>query len=148
MQAEPKGLPVYFPAEQIAATLVLGAVILGGMGLVALLVNGRQRMRELAIRERISLIEKGLVPSPEADPARFEAFVGLRRPVNKTAARFQSAGILIMGLGLALALVISIAARNFGVGIGIGGGLAILGMAAFINGALVAGDDPPGPGAS
>ena len=122
--------------------LIFGAVILAGMGLVALLVRGRQRLRELAVKERIALIEKGLVPSPEVDPARFEAFVGLRRPTNKTAARLQSAGILIMGLGLALALMIGFAARNFGVGIGIGGGLAILGMAAFINGALLSGDDP------
>jgi hypothetical protein len=116
------------------------------MGLVALLVRGRQRMREMAVKERISLIDKGLVPSPEADPARFDAFVGPRRSVNKVAARFQSAGILIMGLGLALALVIGVAARELGVGIGIGGGLAILGMAAFINGALLGGDDS-GPGA-
>jgi hypothetical protein len=148
MQAEPKGLPVTFSAERIAATLVFGAVILGGMGLVALLISGRQRMRELAIKERIAFIEKGLVPSPEADPARFESFVGLRRPANRTAARFQSAGILVMGLGLALALLLSAVARIPAVGIGVGGGLAILGMAAFINGALLAGDDPPGPGPS
>jgi hypothetical protein len=146
MPAEPKGLIVDLNLERVAAMLVFGALVLSGMGLVALLVRGRQRMRELAMKERISLIDKGLVPSPEVDPARFEAFVGLRRPTSKTAARFQSAGILIMGLGLALALVIGFAARNFGVGIGIGGGLAILGMAAFVNGALLAGDDS-GPGA-
>ena len=67
--------------------------------------------------------------------------------MNKAAARFRSAGILIMGLGLALALLISFAAGNPAVGVGLGGGLAILGMAAFINGALAV-DDPPGPGAS
>jgi hypothetical protein len=148
MPAEPKGRPVNFSAERIAAMLVFGAVILGGMGLVALLVRGRQRMRELAIKERISLIEKGLVPSPEADPARFESFVGLRRPANPAAARFQSAGILIIGLGLALALLLSLVARIPAIGIGVGGGLAILGMAAFINGALLAGDASQGPGAS
>jgi hypothetical protein len=147
MQAEAKGLLVDYSMERAAAMLVFGAVVLGGMGLVALLVRGRQRLRELAIKERISLIEKGLVPSPEVDPARFELFVGLRRRPNIVASRFQSAGILITGLGLALALVISFAGGNPAVGVGIGGGLAILGMAAFISGAL-AGDDPPGPGPS
>jgi hypothetical protein len=148
MQAEAKGRPVNFSAEKIAAMLVFGAVVLGGMGLVALLVRGRQRMRELAIKERISLIEKGLVPSPEADPAGFESFFGLRRPMNVVASRFQSAGVLIMGLGLALAVLLSFVAGNPAVGVGLGGGLAILGMAAFINGALLAGDNPPGPGPS
>ena len=46
-----------------------------------------------------------------------------------------------MGLGVALAVLLGVCRRQFGVGIGIGGGLAILGLAAFINGALHAGDD-------
>ena len=112
--------------------------------MVALLVRGRQRLHELAIKERIALIEKGLVPSPELDPARFEALVGQRRPVNKVAQRFQSAGVLMIGLGLALGLLISAVARIAAIGFGVGGALAILGMAAFINGALLSGDEPPG----
>jgi hypothetical protein len=131
--------------ERAAAMLVFGAVVLGGMGLVALLVRGRQRLAELAIKERIAFIDKGLVPSPEIDPVRFESFAGLRRPVNKTAARFQSLGILIMGLGLALALLLAFAARLPSIGIGVGGGLAILGLAAFINGALLTGEEPAAP---
>jgi hypothetical protein len=131
--------------DRAAAMLAFGAVVLGGMALVALLVRGRQRLAELAIKERIALIEKGLVPSPEADPARFESFVGLRRPLNKTAVRFQSIGVLIIGLGLALAFLLAFAARQPAIGIGIGGGLAILGLAAFINGALLSDDEPPVP---
>jgi hypothetical protein len=148
MQPEAKGRLVYYPVERIISMLLFGGVILAGMGLVALLVRGRQRLRELAIKERIALIEKGLVPSPELDPARFESFVGQRRPVNKTAARFQSAGVMLMGLGGALALLLGAVSRLPAVGFGIGGGLAVLGMAMFINGALLSGDEPPGPGAS
>jgi hypothetical protein len=133
---------VDYSLERAAAMLVFGAVVLGGMGLVALLVRGRQRLSELAIKERIAVIEKGLVPSPEVDPARFESFVGLRRAPNKIAVRFQSLGILLMGVGLGLACLIAFAAGQPGIGIGVGGGLAILGLAAFIGAALHSGDEP------
>ena len=84
------------------------------------------------------------MPSPELDPARFESFVGLRRAPNRMATRFQSLGIMMMGLGLALACLIAFAAKQAGIGIGVGGGLAILGLAAFISGALHSGDEPAG----
>jgi len=122
---------------------VFALVVLGGLGLVAYTLIGRQRLRELAIKERIALIEKGLVPSPEVDPARFETLVGLRRPVNSSAARYRSAGVIIMGLGLAMLVLLAFAGGVPEIGLGVGGGLAILGLAAFINGTLVAGDDPP-----
>ena len=132
--------------ERLAAIFVFAALILGGMGLVALVVRGRQRMSELAIRERIALIEKGLVPSPETDPARFESLIGLRPPANSPAAHYQSAGVIIMGLGVALAVLLTFAAGLPGIGIGIGGGLAILGLASFINGSLMSSGDAPDPG--
>jgi hypothetical protein len=150
MQPDARELLVTPWESRIVVPLVLvvfPALVLGGLVLVGLMVRGRQRLRELAVQERIALIEKGLVPSPEVDPARFESFVGQRRPTNKMAARFRSAGILIMGLGVALAFLIGFAAGNPGIGVGVGGGLAILGMAAFINGAL-AGDDAPWSGPS
>ena len=92
--------------------LVFGAVVLGGMGLVALLISGRQRMRELAIKERISLIEKGLVPSPETDPARFESFVGLRPPHEQAGGPLSVRRSPDHGVGLGLALLISFAGAN------------------------------------
>ena len=56
-----------------------------------------------------------------------------------------------MGVGLGLACLIAFAGGQPGIGIGVGGGLAILGLAAFIGGALHAGDEPvesPGPEAT
>jgi hypothetical protein len=131
--------------ESLFFAFVFAIVVLGGLGLVAYTLSGRQRLRELAIKERIALIEKGLVPSPEVDPARFETLVGLRRPVNSKAARYRSAGVIIMGLGLAMLVLLAFAAGVPEIGFGVGGGLAILGLAAFINGTLLAGDDPPKP---
>jgi hypothetical protein len=128
--------------------VIFPAMVLGGMILIGLALRGRQRIRELAIRERIALIEKGLVPSPEADPARFEELVGLRRPISNKAARYRSAGVMVMGLGAALVFLLTFAAGVFQVAIGIGGGLFILGLAVFINGTIASGDDLPGPRAS
>jgi hypothetical protein len=121
---------------------VFALFLLGGFGLVAYTLSGRQRLRELAIRERIALIEKGLVPSPESDPARFETLVRLKPPVGSTAARYRSAGVIVMGLGFAMMVLLAFAAGVPEVGLGIGGGLVIIGLAAFINGTLMGRDDP------
>ena len=127
--------------EDSFVAFVFAIILLGGLGLIAFTLNGRQRLRELAIRERIALIEKGLVPSPEVDPARFETLVGFRRPVNSRAARYRSAGVIVIGLGCAMLVLLTFAAQQLSIGIGVGGGLAILGLASYINGSLHA-DSP------
>ena len=120
---------------------VVTALFLGGMALIGVMLRGRQRLRELVIRERIALIEKGLVPSPEADPLRFEAFVSRGRRVNRTAARYRSAGVFIIGLGCAIFLLLCFTARIPEVAFGVGGGITVIGAAAFVNG-MLSGDDP------
>ena len=40
------------------------------VAIVSTIAKGR--VRELEIRERIAMIERGMVPPPEADPAGFE----------------------------------------------------------------------------
>jgi hypothetical protein len=122
--------------ERIMTMAVFAAVILGGMALIAVMLRGRQRIRELAIQHRIALIEKGLAPSPEADPARFEAFVGRGRPVNRRATRYRSAGVFIMAFGCAIFLLLCFAAGIPEVAFGVGGGIVVLGAGAFINGVL------------
>jgi hypothetical protein len=131
--------------ERVMIMALFGAVVLGGMGLIAVMLRGRQRLRELAIQERIALIEKGLMPSPEADPMRFEQLVSLRRPANQRAARYRSAGVFIIGWGAAIFLLLFFAASVPAVAFGVGGGIAIIGAASFINGVL-SGDDPSDPG--
>jgi len=130
-------------------TIVFGAIVIGGFWLVAYAFTARQRLRELAVRERIALIEKGLLPAPEVDPVRFERLTSsAKRPVSATAQRYRSAGVMLMGLGIAMLLLLAFAAGAPNVGIGIGGGLAALGAAVFFNGVLLAQHDPhvfPGP---
>ena len=59
--------------------VLLGVIvfILGGVALMITAMNNRRRMLEIAHRERVAMIERGLVPSPELDPAGFEAGAGL-----------------------------------------------------------------------
>jgi hypothetical protein len=128
--------------ESFIVFTIAMVLLVGGLALIAYMLGGRQRLRELAIRERIALIEKGLVPSPEVDPVRFESLIGLRRPVYSKAARYRSAGVIIMGLGAAMLVLLAFAAGVPEIGLGVGGGLAILGLAAFVNGSLMIDDDP------
>jgi hypothetical protein len=123
--------------------IIFSFILSGGFILAIIGFVFRQRLRELAIKERIAMIEKGLVPSPEIDPARFEMLVGVRRPLNRRAERYRSAGVIIMGVGLALVFLLAFAAGVTKVAFGVGGAIAILGLAAFINGSMQDGDEPP-----
>lgn len=120
-------------------------ILVGGFVLAITSFIFRQRLRELAIKERIAMVEKGLVPSPELDPARFETLVGMRRPANSRAERYRSAGVIIMGLGVAMVVLLAFAAGATKVAFGVGGALTVLGLAAFINGSMQAGGEPPSP---
>ena len=112
------------------------AMITGGLVLVAMSARSRDRMRELMMRERIAMIEKGLVPSPESDPARFDLLMGTRGQPNAKSLRYRSAGVLVMGLGVAMIILLSYAARVPETGIGVGGGIFVLGLAAYLTGKL------------
>jgi hypothetical protein len=128
--------------EEVVLYIVSSGVVLGGFVLIAMTLASRQRLRELAVKERIAMIEKGLVPSPELDPARFERLVGApRRPANSRSMRYRSAGVVLIGLGLALMVLLVFAAGVAAVGIGIGGGFAVLGAAVYFNGVLLARDE-------
>lgn len=131
--------------------IVLVIIVLGGFGLIAYSFTSRQRMRELAVRERIAMIERGLVPPPEVDPAQFDRAVGeTRRPasgftvntgrISTKAQRYRSAGVVLMGLGFGLLMLIGFAANALDVGFGVGGGIAALGVASFLNGVLLSRD--------
>ena len=95
----------------------------------------RARVRELEIRERIAMIERGLVPAPEVDPRGFERAMDRHDQMllHKTPVRLRRGGIIIMGLGFGLMVLIGFAGDAPSVGIGVGGSIAILGLAVFLN---------------
>ena len=62
------------------------------------------KTREQAHRERLAMIEKGLVPSPETDPQRFDAMMDWRGRYGARGQHSRRTGIILLALGLAFSL--------------------------------------------
>jgi hypothetical protein len=110
--------------------------ILGGFAVAIASILSKSKIRQLQIRERIAMIEKGLIPPPEVDPGGFDRAVPgqLDRIRRSGSGRHRRAGIVLMGVGFGLMLLIGfVADRRPGRAIGVGGFLAVLGLAFLIN---------------
>jgi len=117
--------------ENELAGTIIALIVLAGVGLMVAAMMNRRRFRELEHRERLAMIERGVVPSPESDPAAFEARIGAA--AHDTGTRYRTAGVLMIGLGLGLLVLLTFAAQEPMVGIGVGGGWAVLGAASLYN---------------
>jgi hypothetical protein len=85
---------------------VLPIMVVGGGITIVLLAMWRQaKMQEMRHRERVAMIERGLMPPPERDPATFHAMSRHYRPPT----RFLSFGIALVAIGFGLMLVIAFA---------------------------------------
>ena len=123
------------------STIILTVFVLfvvAGVTLLLMAMNNRRYMRELAHRERMAMIERGLVPSPETDPAQFEAATGLATTSTAAAApkrgeRFRTLGVAMIGLGLGLAFLIGLTGGEAEIGLGVGGAWVALGAASLLN---------------
>jgi len=115
--------------------------LLAGVGVMLIALHGRQRLKELAYQERIALIEKGLVPSPESNPAGFESVLE-RRTLSVRAIRFRSAGLMMTGFGLALMILLFfiLPRAGRGIAVGLGGAITLVGLTVLGNGLLLADD--------
>jgi hypothetical protein len=112
--------------------------IVGGLGIAALAVHHKYKMRELQHRERLAMIERGLTPPPELDPERFEQMLSL--PAGSRSAKHRSAGVILIGLGLALMLIIGFTSDEPREAFGVGGAVMALGAAFVANSILTARD--------
>lgn len=129
---------------------IIGGVTIGIVGTIA-----KARVRELEIRERIAMIEKGLVPPPEVDPQRFDRVMdridrvrgGDARawPGTVSSGRHRRAGVTLMGVGFGLMVLIAFAGEAPQAAIGVGGFLVVMGLAFFINSVFEARQPPPSP---
>ena len=118
--------------QMMVFALLLNAIfIVGGVVVIVLAMSQRARRLEMQHRERLAMIERGMMPSPETDPARFEASLG--RP---SLSRYTTLGVAIVGIGIGLMLLIGVAGGAASAGVGIGGAIAVLGLAFIVNGYL------------
>jgi hypothetical protein len=129
--------------EEIVLFLIT-LMLLAGIAVLLMAMYGRRRIRELEYRERIAMIERGLIPSPEQRTAASELTRGESRGTG-TVTRTRSAGVILVGFGLGLMVLIAFAAGSPMVGFGIGGAFALLGGAFIVNAALASRDDLPLP---
>jgi Flp pilus assembly protein TadB len=108
--------------------------IIGGITVAIVSTIAKGRVRELEIRERIAMIERGMVPPPESDPAGFERSLRTVESVQyrHSGTRHRSAGIVVMSVGFGLMLLIAFTSGEVNVGIGVGGFLVILGLGLFV----------------
>jgi hypothetical protein len=107
--------------------------IIGAFAYAIVQTLARARVRELEVRERIAMIERGLVPAPEVDPRGFDhAMSRLERHDVRYGHRHRSAGVTLMGVGFGLMVLIAFTA-DASIAIGVGGFLVVIGIAFFIN---------------
>lgn len=112
---------------------VMTLFVLGGIAILWMAMSNRRAAREMEHRERLAMIQRGLIPSPELDPAAFEEALG-DYSESTAADRWRTAGVTFIGLGLGLMMLIVFAAEEVAVGIGVGGGFAVLGATLLLNG--------------
>ena len=109
--------------------------IIGGItaGIVSTVTRGR--VRELEIRERIAMIERGIVPPPESDPETFDRRMHSVQQFQRghVAPRHRSAGVILIAVGLGLVVLLTYAGGVPREALGIGGFIVILGLGFFIN---------------
>ena len=134
--------------------LIIVVAILAGCTVAIVGTLARNRVRELEIRERIAMIEKGLMPSPEVDPRGFDQAMAAqdrfayRARRHRPSGRHRRGGIALMGVGFGLMVLITFADGDVRHGLGVGGFLVILGLAFLINGLFESRDWPEMPPAS
>jgi hypothetical protein len=127
--------------ELFALVFIVG--MFAGVFIIFLGLRQRSLQLEMHHRERMAMIEKGMIPL--ADPESLH----VRRVVSAgPSSRYMSIGIVIIGIGMALMMVISVAGGNPEAGIGVGGAIAILGAAFIVRSIVVRGETPADPAAS
>lgn len=149
--------------EGLIWALIPIAGIVGGITLAIVKTQSIARVRELEVRERIAMIEKGLIPSPESNPRGFEQAMSamargdardwyddphlsaIHQQLYRRAARKRDVGITLMGIGFGLMLMLTYAAGQPEQGVGIGGFVVAIGVAFFVNSFFERRDPPPPP---
>ena len=117
---------------ETAVAMTFGLVILTGAGIIIAGMRYRSRAMEMAHRERLAMIERGMAPPGDLGTAYQEK-------QSSRGSKAMSIGIVIMGLGFALAVLIGFASREPEIAIGVGGAIAVVGLAFIVTSIVVHG---------
>ncbi len=119
------------------AVILPFTIVAGGVVVIVMAMYQRTKTLEMQHRERLAMIERGLIPPQEAGAPR-PLFTSPRAPAAAAAprSRYTSLGVAMVGVGLGLMLLIGVAGGTPDAGIGVGGAVAILGAAFIVNGYL------------
>jgi uncharacterized membrane protein HdeD (DUF308 family) len=120
----------------------LMATMLAGVFIIVTGIRHRAQSLEMAHRERMAMIEKGVVPSPETNPGHAAwataatGSAGFQRMLHDrpthSSQRSLTLGIVIVAIGVGFMILIGIAARTPDVAIGIGGAIVVVGVAFIV----------------
>jgi hypothetical protein len=127
--------------------------IIGGCLTAIAATLAKARVREAEIRERIAMIEKGLVPPPEVDPGAFERHIDHYdrhsfRDRSRASGRHRRGGVILTAIGFGLWVLIGFTTRDFSMGAGVGGFMVILGLAFLVISMFDDGQQRSWPGGS
>ena len=133
-------------AEEVIVIMLSALGILAGVAVIWMAMQSRRQIREMEHRERLAMIERGLMPAPESDPGAFDRkFAQARAPESASATRARTGGVTMISLGLAFMFLLSFAAGAPGVGFGVGGAFALVGAGFFVNSLLMSRAEAPRP---
>ena len=118
---------------EFSAVLIISLMVLSGVGLMIAAMMNRRRFREMEHRERLAMIERGVLPSPESDPIGFESGARFASTESDAGVRYRTAGVLMIGFGLGLLVLLTATADEPGMGVGLGGAFTMLGAASLLN---------------
>ena len=122
-------------SEEQVMVSVFSLMIFAGVAVLWMAMSNRRALREMEHRERIALIQAGIVPAPEADPLAFETQFEPSSSLSRKD-RWRTAGTLTVGLGMALLVLLSFTG-NGDIGFAVGGAFVVLGLSFLLNGTLL-----------
>ena len=123
-------------SEESVMVIVFSLMVFASVAVLWIAMSNRRAVREMEHRERLAMIQSGVVPAPEADPLGFEAHMEPSAPGMSRQDRWRTAGTLTIGFGLALLILLWFTGVAE-VAIGVGGAFAILGASFLLNGLLM-----------
>jgi hypothetical protein len=122
-------------SEEQVMVSVFSLMIFAGVAVLWLAMSNRRALREMEHRERIALIQAGIVPAPEADPLAFETQFEPSSTLSRKD-RWRTAGTLTVGFGVALFVLLSFTGVS-DIGVAVGGAFVVLGLSFLVNGTLL-----------